>query len=177
VSLRTPITLVVLIGVLVGAAFFGWKTVISPATEDETPPAASPRPKCEEVEEFRKGQLIRSKDILVNVYNAGGIEGLATETLSKLGNRGFNPGVADNAPGSVAATNVKILTVARNAPQVQLVAAQFEGNVVYAKGSNLAPGIDIVVGDDYEGINGKAKHSLRVKRNITTCAAVDTAQS
>jgi hypothetical protein len=176
VRLRTPITLGVLIGVLVGAAYFGWKTVISPATEDTSPPAAT-KPRCENVEEFHKGQLIKAKDILVNVYNAGGITGLASDTLSSLSNRGFNSGVADNAPGSVSASNVTILTDARRAPQVQLVAAQFKGSVVYAKGANLAPGIDIVVGDNFQGLNGKAKNSLRVKRDISTCTETDTAQS
>jgi hypothetical protein len=177
VSLRTPITLVVLFVVLMGAAYYGWQTVISPGTEDHDPPATSSKPKCENVEEFHKGQLIRSKDVLVNVYNAGRISGLASDTLSELSDRGFNPGVSDNAPAAVTASNVTILTSSRQSPLVQLVAQQFQGVVKYAKGRGLDPGVDIIVGDDFQGLNVSAKTSLRVKRSISTCTSTDTAQS
>lgn len=176
-SLRTPITLVVLFVVLMGAAYYGWKTVISPATEGDDPPATSTKRKCDDVEEFHKGQLIRSKDVLVNVYNAGGISGLASDTLSELSDRGFNAGVADNAPPAIVATNVTILTSSRRSPQVQLVAQQFQGVVKYRKGNDLDPGVDIIVGDDFEGLNPGAKTTLRVKRAVTTCTSTDTAQS
>jgi hypothetical protein len=172
VSLRTPITLVVLLVVLVGAAYYGWQTVISPATEDKKEPTVT-APTCDDVEKFHKGQVIQAKDIAVNVYNAGLIANLASETLAKLSNRGFEPGIADNAPANVTASNVTILTDNRKAPQVQLVAKQFQGAIRYAKGNDLDPGIDVVVGDDFQGVNPGAKRSLRVKRDVTTCASVD----
>jgi hypothetical protein len=176
VSLRTPITLVVLLVVLVSAAYYGWQTVISPATEEKDEPSVT-APTCDDVEEFHKGQLIRAKDIAVNVYNAGIIANLASETLATLSDRGFEPGIADNAPGSVSATNVTIVTDNRKAPQVQLVAGQFRGVIKYAKGNDLDPGIDIVVGDDFQGINPNAERSLRVKRDVTTCASVNTSDT
>jgi hypothetical protein len=176
VSWRTPITLLVLLGVLLGAAFYGWQTIISPATEDDSPPSAG-KPHCDKVQEFHQGQLIRANDIIVNVFNSGLIGGLASETLHTLRDRGFKAGVSDNAPDGVAATNVSIITDSRDSPPVRLVANQFKGVVRFVKGADLGPGIDIVVGDSFAGIDKSAKRSLRLHRNVNTCASVDTAPS
>ena len=84
---RTPITLGVLLGVLLAAAFYGWQTVISPARENDKKSDAGP--KCEQVTEFRKGDVIKPDDIVVNVYNAGSQLGAAGGTLDRRVNRGF----------------------------------------------------------------------------------------
>lgn len=175
-SWKTPITMLVLLVVLLGAAYYGWKTIISPATDDKDDPVAE-QPRCDETQEFTKGQIIKAPDIIVNVYNAGSRSGLATETLDFLDGRGFESGVSDNAPSNVEATNVTIVTAAKNSPPVMLVAQQFKGKVVFAKGKDLAPGIDVIVGDDFEGINQAAKKTLRVNRDVTTCTDVQSAAS
>jgi len=173
VSWKTPITLVVLLVVLLGAAFYGWKTIISPARDDDDPPTVA-APTCDETETFERGQVIRSKDILVNVYNAGSVSGLAGETLDVLASRGFEPGKADNAPTGTHATNVTIITSDKKSPSVTLVAAQFKGKVEVVKGEDLAPGIDIVVGNEFKGVDKKAKKKLKVKEEVTTCASAGT---
>lgn len=175
-NLRTPVTLFVLVMVLLGAAYYGWQTVISPATEDDKTTASKRKPACDDVEQFRKGQVIRSDDVLVNVYNAGSIEGLAGDTLDKLKRRGFGAGVADNAPAGLSATNVTIITRSRNSPPVRLVAKQFNGHVQYVAGRPLEPGVDVVVGDDFAGIDSSAATKLRVTEAVETCREVAKAQ-
>jgi hypothetical protein len=173
VSWRTPVTLLVLLIVLLGAAFYGWQTIISPATEDDQTTTPHKKPKCDDVQQFTKGQLIRAHDIVVNVYNAGTRTGLATETLDDLSKRGFEAGAADNAPGTVSAANVTVLTAAKQpSPQEKLVAMQFKGDVKFTQGPTLDPGIDVIVGNDFDAVDKKADRSLRLKKDVSTCASV-----
>jgi LytR cell envelope-related transcriptional attenuator len=173
VSWKTPITLLVLLGVLLGAAYYGWKTIISPATGDDNTSQQTPhhKPTCVDKHVYHKGLKVKSKTITINVYNAGAISGLADQTLSALGGKGFRPGVADNAPSGVSATNVTILTSEKQAPQVQLVASQFKGRVAYATGPALAAGIDVVVGNDFVGTNPNAKKYLTLHQPLRTCTS------
>jgi hypothetical protein len=174
-SWKTPITLLVLLVLLLGAAFYGWKTIISPATESDNTASQGPSKQCDRVQQFRRGQVIRAHDVIVNVYNAGSIANLAEDTLTLLKRQGFKSGVFDNAPSRVSATNVTILTAGKVTPQARLVAKQFKGVVQYSRGSVIDPGINVIVGDDFKGINAAAKTELRLKRNVSTCTAVDTA--
>jgi hypothetical protein len=172
VSWKTPITLLVLLGVLLGAAYYGWRTIVSPATGSDATNTQKTHPKahtCPDKHVYPKGQKVRSKQITVNVYNAGSISGLADSTLSSLSDNGFRPGVADNAPGGVSATNVTILAANGQVPQIQLVASQFKGKVAYVSGPALANGIDVVVGDGFSGMDPQAKKYLRLTHAVTTC--------
>ncbi|MBA2559705.1 MAG: LytR C-terminal domain-containing protein [Propionibacteriales bacterium] len=170
-SWKTPLTLLVLLGVLIGAAYYGWQSVISPPpdTSSGQKGSAGDRPTCDRKREFRKGRKIQSEDIVVNVYNAGATTGLADATLDSLRSKGFRAGVAENAPAGIGATNVTILTGDRRLPQVQLVADQFKGRVAYAKGVPLATGIDVIVGDSFAGMDESAKSYLRLRHAVSTC--------
>ncbi len=164
---RTPITLLVLLVVLLGAAYYGWQTIISPATDGGTTPVTV-KPACTDRHQFRKGQRIRSRNVVVNVYNAGGIGGLAADTLATMTKRGFKKGVADNVSG-IGASNVTILTDGNASPQIRLVANQFKGKVKLVKGARMAPGIDVVVGDSFHGIDKTAARSLLLRHDVSTC--------
>jgi hypothetical protein len=175
VTWKTPITLLVLLALLLGGALYGWQTIISPATEDNTTTHQKPPDKCDKVQNFHRGQVIRAHDIVVNVYNAGSVANLAEQTLGDLEQRGFQSGVFDNAPSQVSATNVTILTAGKVTPQVRLVAKQFKGVVRYSRAAAIDPGIDVVVGDNFKGIDSQAKKKLRLKQDVSTCTAVGTA--
>jgi LytR cell envelope-related transcriptional attenuator len=171
VGWKTPVTLLVLLGVLLGAAYYGYHTVISPATGDDTS-TNPPGKKCTKQRVFHRGQTIRSKDVLVNVYNAGSIAGLAGNTLDALHHNGFLRGVAENAPAGIGATNVTIVTRHPRLPQVKLVANQFKGHVALRRGRPLAAGIDVVVGDRFVGVNRKALKRLRLHHVVRTCTHI-----
>ncbi len=170
-AVRTPITLLVLVGILLGAAYYGWQTVINPATEATTTqgPTHASKPTCVKQKQFLKGQEIKAADIVVNVFNAGTISGLAGDALSALHQKGFQMGIAANPPGGVGATNVTVLTDSPQSPEVRLVVSQFLGKVLVRKGPNLAPGIDVVIGQDFKGIAEKAPTTLRLSHDVTTC--------
>lgn len=172
-SWKTPITLVVLIGVLLGAAYYGWRSLSASEDGASTTPTPSVKtPKCVSVEKFRKGERIRSEDVIVNVFNAGTTNGLATTTLDALVDKGFKRGEADNAPAELTATNVTMVRGQSDDPTVRLVAMQFRGPVEFTEGSDVAPGVDVAVGDDFVGVDVEAPDALRLKRQVSTCRSV-----
>lgn len=170
---KTPITLVVLLGILLGAAVYGWQTIISPGGAESTSraPKSTPTHKCVRKTTFKKGQLIRAQDIVVNVYNAGEISGLAGNTLSALVAKGFKPGISDNAPDTLTTRNVAIVSGVPKSPEVRLVRIQFQGRVRVVSGE-LATGIDVIVGDNFRSVDPNATTSIRLKREITSCRHV-----
>ena len=78
---RTPITLLFLLGVLCYAAWWGYTNVLRPI-----PPA--PAQPCVD-QSINKGQL-KSSQVTVKVYNGGNKRGLAGDVGRALRDRGFN---------------------------------------------------------------------------------------
>lgn len=172
---RTPITLVVLLVILLGAAYYGWQTVVDPGdpgaatTPDPTPPTKTTKRACVQEKTYPKGATIRATSFKVNVYNAGGISGQAGDVLSALHDNGFQEGVADNPPPSVTAINVSILTSTPNSPLARLVQQQFKGNVRLVPGPNLGVGVDVVIGPSFNGMEPSAPAVLTVEEATTVC--------
>ncbi len=169
---KTPVTMLVLLGILLGAAYYGWSTIVSPDSQKDTgaapTPATKKSPGCTPVKRFKKGQAVAAKDIRVNVYNAGAISGLASETLDALRTKGFQAGVASNAPGQMSAANVTIITKEPESPEVRLVRIQFRGPVKVVKG-NLSPGIDVLVGDEFQSVDPLVRTQITLRKNIKAC--------
>ncbi len=168
---RTPITMLVLLGVLLGAAYYGWQTIVSPDEESKATSPTATNPTCTKHVKFKKGQLIRGRDIVVNVYNAGTTSGLAGETLNTLEDNGFKAGVAENAPTNLAVFNVTVLGD-RSSPEVRLISRQFRGPVKVDKGPALAAGVDVVVGQNFRAVNDNAKTVMKLKKAVTSCVAI-----
>jgi hypothetical protein len=166
--------MVALLGILLGAAWYGWATITSANDDDEQSQAQTePRKKkCASTQVFKKGTKIRAKTITVNVFNAGLITGLAGETLDDLVDNGFRRGAAENAPIGINASNVTIITNTLNSPQVRLVAKQFRGDVRILQGKAIRPGINVIVGDNFRGVDDGAKRRLILKQRVTTCTTV-----
>ncbi|MDP9220246.1 MAG: LytR C-terminal domain-containing protein [Actinomycetota bacterium] len=173
---RTPITLAVLLMILLGAAYYGWRTVVDPATDpgaSTTPPppptSETTKQVCLQKKTYPKGATIRATSFKVNVYNAGGISGQAGDVLTSLHSKGFQEGVAANPPPRVMATNVSILTSTPNSPLARLVQEQFKGKVRLVPGPNLAVGVDIVIGANFIGVNPSAPNVLTLRKPATVC--------
>ena len=168
---KTPITLLTLVVILVAGAYFGWRGAMTPAPDDVSnsePATPTEEPGCTKVTKVQQGKRVNAEDVLVNVYNAGSVTGLATETLAALEDKGFRPGVADNAPPGATATNVTILAKSRRDPEVRLVALQFKGKVTFGS-DDPGSGVDVVVGDQFDSIDSKAKTVFVTKHAVTTC--------
>jgi len=176
VQWRTPITLAVLLAILMGAAYYGWQTIVDPGT-DATGPTPSPttttkttKQVCLEKHTYPRGATFKATSFKVNVYNAGGISGQAGDVLTALRGKGFQEGVAANPPARVTATNVSIVTLTPNSPRVRLVAEQFKGKVLLVPGPEMAVGVDVIIGTNFVGIDPTAPAELTIQHPVTVCS-------
>lgn len=165
-SWRSPITLLVLVVILVGGFYFGYKSFTSsnPSSTGTTTSGS-----CINWKTIPAGTRVIAKSITINVYNAGTVSGEAAKVLTALHNRGFREGVAANPPAGIEADNVTIRTERPRSPIITLVKEQFNGTVVVSAGAALNKGIDIIIGSGYAGIDTKAPTQTIVDSPIRVC--------
>src|SRR5690349_661484 len=91
----TATTMTVLIALLVVAGIVGWRTLSSPE-EATSGQGRKHGARCDAG--LKKGDVVRSSEVTVSVYNAGSIVGLAGQTQDRLAKRKFLRGDVGNAP-------------------------------------------------------------------------------
>lgn len=168
--------MLVLVAILLGAAYYGWRTVLAPvqaeSAETTAPGTSSSKPSkkpCYYTHVFKKGQKFTPKDVKVNVFNAGDITGLAGDTMAALVDKGFRKGSVANAPSGVSASSVVLYGAVPESPLVQLVREQFKGEVKIRENPNPEIGIDVVVGNHFAGFVEKAPDSVTVHQRTRVC--------
>lgn len=167
-AITSAVTLLVLVGLLVGAAVWGWNALFTALPEEETTGAT-----CT-TEQLEAGDRIRSTQVRVSVFNAGTRSGLAGQTLDALTRRGFLEGETDNAPADIEVARVQVWSTVENDPRARLVARQFGKKVrVRFADEDLGPGIDVIVGDKYRGL-AKAPRALKVTKAQEICVPDET---
>ena len=148
---RTPITLLVLLGVLLYGAWWGYRNIIQPVP-------ATPPPPCVK-QTVSKGQL-RSSQVTIKVYNGGDRPGLAGDVGRALRNKGFKVALVDNTVEKIGKT-VVVGANAKN-PEVLFVKTFFKDSVVRAD-KRTDGSVDVLVGNKYGGFNRNAKATYVVK--------------
>ncbi len=163
-KLTTGITLGVLLIVLGGMAAYGIKNALAPL-----PGGSSSKKPCSATEKEVKQFLTRG-DVQVSVYNAGSRSGLAGQTLDKIEAAGFVPGNAGNAPGTAQVRRAVVWTTQPNDYSAKLVAlALGRGTRVEVTETDLGPGIDVLVGNKFQGLNKLAPKQIRLPKPVETC--------
>ena len=158
---RTPITLLVLLGVLLWGAWWGYTNILRPI-----PPI--PPPPC--VEQTVAKGVIKSGQVVIRVYNGGDKRGLAKEVGRQLRSRGFSVPVATNTGEKISKT-VIVGGGAKN-PEVLFVRTFFKDSVVRADPKKKDGSVEVLVGNKYGGFV-KAKTSYAVKTK-TVCLPAQT---
>ena len=169
--LTTAVTMLVLTGLLVLGAAWGWQALFEevPGTEQ----AAEPTPSCS-TEVIRAGDKVRAGQVTVSVYNGGTRNGLADQTLDALTRRGFRPGEVGNAPDDVDVRRVQVWSTIENDPRARLVARQFGKKTrVRFSDEDLGLGIDVIVGNGFRKL-AKAPRSVSVKQRRELCLPVES---
>lgn len=161
----SAITLLVLLGVLGIFLLVGWRTVTAPGPWGADEPTGAG---C--VDGLSKGDLVRTSDVTVSVYNAGTRSGLAGRTQEELLARGFLPGDLGNAPDDIGKVRlVAVLAPNREDPAAMLVARQFGAKVtVRPYDKDLGSGVEVVVGDRFRGL-APAPRRMRAQADGSGC--------
>lgn len=152
--IRTSVTLLVLIGFVVGAASYSWRNVVeaddepaTPASEGCAPAAPTAAPDPAEIE--------------LNVYNSTDRNNLASEVGGQMQDHGFI--VLDIANDPLAKSidrPAEVRSRADNRAAARLVASMVPGAVFVADERNEAT-VDLVLGDGFESLADPSTDAAR----------------
>ena len=147
---RTPVTLLILFGVLLYGAWWGYNNIIKPI------PALPPEPCVNQ--SVSKGQL-KSSQVVVRVYNGGDRKGLAADVGRSLRGKGFRVTLTTNTVEKIQKT--VIVGADANNPEVKFVKTFFKEAVV-RRDKRADRSVDVLVGNRYGGFNRDAKDTYQV---------------
>ncbi len=163
---RTPITLLILLGVLLYGAWWGYTNIIRKVPETPAPP-------CVE-QTISKGRL-KSAQVTIKVFNGGDRVGLAGDVGRALRGKGFKVSLTTNTNEQIQKTVIVGADV--KAPEVLFVKTFFKDAVVRADKSKATDhSVDVLVGNRYSGFNKKAKTTYTVKAR-TVCLPAQASSS
>ena len=139
-AFSTPITLIILLGLLIGGTFWGYKAV----TAKVPGPAV---PTCEDV----SLTVLEPSSVTINVLNGGSQRGLAGRIADHLEEHGFLIKDIDNTDPRVL--TVLILGSSADNPEVQLVAGWFVDPQIEGDG-RVDHTVDVIVGNSFSEKTG-----------------------
>ncbi|MBE6478441.1 MAG: LytR family transcriptional regulator [Propionibacteriaceae bacterium] len=144
----TPVILVVLLGFVIFAGWWGVRMVTRPL---------GPTSVCETTSLM----VLRTDQVQVRVYNAGTVKGQATTIASQMEDVGFIINTTGNTDDDDY-TGTTIIGASGDDPQVQLVASFFPGAVIDT--DNRQNGlVDVILTDDLgQGFNADADTTIDV---------------
>lgn len=154
---RTPFTLLILLGVLCYGAWWGYKNVIQKIPEPPPTPCVQ--------QTVAKNQL-KASQVVVSIYNGGEKLGLAGDIGRAMRDRGFRVQRTTNTVEKIEKT--VIIGVTAKDPEVILVKSFFKDSTFRADKSKTDHSVDVLVGNKYAGFNKDAKTTLTVKAR-TVC--------
>lgn len=159
-SLKSALTLLVLVALLVVAAVWGWQSLTKPF------PSSEPAPLCTDTTVLTGTQVFRDQ-VAVSVFNGSDRNGLAGATMEQLEERGFVGADSDNAPAKI--NGVQIWSDEPRNAAVRLVARQFKSAKIVS-GEQLGRGIVVVVGESFKSLRKKDVESVTAVESSTFCS-------
>ena len=167
-KITTAVTMLALLLVLIGMAVFGYQQLTAPL-----PDRSSAKEKCTGAEKEVQG-FLRRNQVQVSVFNAGNREGFAGSTLEKFVDAGFRAGNAGNAPKSAKVRRAVVWTTEEGDQSAQLVAKSLGRRTkIKITKTDLGPGIDVIVGNKFNGLNHKAPRRIRLADPVEKCVPVE----
>ncbi len=159
--IRTGVTLLVLVGLVLAAVAYGYRSLTKPLPGSSTA-------LCTDAS-LDKGDLLYPDQVVVSVLNAGERSGLASRTMTALTERGFSRGSVADAPRGADVATVQIWTDDPRSPAVRLVRDNLGRKTTeVVRRDPVTQGIDVVVGDGFDDLV-KARQRIRVRETITVC--------
>jgi hypothetical protein len=143
-SVKSVLTLVVLLVILLGAGFWGWQAFTEPL------PTAEEVPVCEDTR-MPSGARVLPEQVTVSVYNASERTGLAGFTMELLLNEGFAEGESGNAPDGTDVTLAEVWAEDPDGPAAVLIQSYLGRSVeIREPPATLGPGVVVIVGEQFK---------------------------
>lgn len=165
---RSAVTLAVLALVFVIGVAWAWSSVTEPFPEAEEQPACIETP-------VAAGDRVTPGLVHVNVLNASGTDGLASETMEALARRGFAEGATGNAAAPTGEMGAVIWTDDPDGPAAKLLQSYFV-NAQVVEQATAEPGITVVVGEGFPGIKAGRK-GVKAESDGFVCSPPDLVAS
>ncbi|MBB5981556.1 LytR C-terminal domain-containing protein [Kribbella solani] len=156
---RTPITMVILLGILAGGGWWGWKAISSSAD-----------PTC--VAQKLPNNRLVPKQVVLNVYNGGARAGSAGRVAEVLKKYGFNINKISNEPKGDKVDVVSLRGASANAPEMLLVAGQLNQKAVMVADGRTDHTVDLVIGAGFGSVKLKGIPSVSVPAGTEVCLPV-----
>ncbi len=152
--------MVILLGVLVGGAWWGWNSLINSSAE----------PTC--VDQKLPNNRLVPKQVVVNVYNGGAKAGTAAAVAEVLKKRGFHVAKIANEPKGDKIDVVSVRGTADNSPELLLVTGQLNQKALTVGDSRTDHTVDLILGRGYSSLRAKGVASVAVPPDSTVCLPV-----
>lgn len=152
--------MVVLLGLLVGGAWWGWNSLTKSSAEAN----------C--VDQTLPNNRMVPKQVVVNVYNGGAKAGTAAAVAEELKKRGFNIGKIANEPKGDKVDVVAVRGTTDKSPELQLVAGQLTQKAAPVGDNRPDHTVDLIVGPGYKTLKVKGTPSIGVPAGSTHCLPI-----
>ena len=152
--------MVILLGILVGGAWWGWNSLVNSSAE----------PTC--VEQTLPNNRLVPKQVVVNVYNGGAKAGTAAAVAEQLKKRGFNVAKIANEPKGDKIDVVSVRGATDDAPELRLIAGQLTQKPLTVADNRTDHTVDLVVGRGYTTLKPKGLPSIAIPPNTSVCLPV-----
>lgn len=159
---RTAATLLALVGILAAAAYFGWVGLTEGWLDGDGAAVAEDVP--DESCSTPPPLTVRARKIRVSVYNAGAPGGQATEAMEALTEQGFRRGELTDAPDAIEVNGIVLWPGNADEGEVRLLRRQFADARVSERRRTLGPGINVLIGETFDGLARNAPRSIEVPR-------------
>lgn len=152
--------MVILLGILAGGGWWGWKSLINSSAE----------PTC--VEQKLPNNRLVPKQVVLNVYNGGAKAGSAQRVADALQKRGFNISKIANEPKGDKIDVVSIRGASETAPEMLLIAGQLNQKALLIGDGRTDHTVDLVIGAGFGSVKLKGLPSVTVPPNANVCLPV-----
>jgi hypothetical protein len=152
--------MVILLGILAGGGWWGWKSLIN----------SSAAPTC--VEQKLPNNRLVPKQVVLNVYNGGARAGSASRVADALKKRGFNIDKVANEPKGDKIDVVSIRGASETAPEMLLVAGQLNQKALMIADGRTDHTVDLVIGAGFGSVRLKGIPSVQVAAGTNVCLPV-----
>ncbi len=160
--LRSALTLVGLVVLLLAGVAWAWAAVTEPFPEREKAAVCT-------ASVIAEGEKVYPDQVTVSVLNAGDSEGLADRTMSDLVESGLDRGVVGNAPADTEVNVAQIWTEDPGNPAVLLVKSFLGKQAKIVRRDPPLPGVNVVVGEEFTGAK-QGRKSVKAREESSICS-------